>query len=283
MPELLARIRAMRRSAAEALASVLHDTRNQDPNEVELRDAWHARLAADPTTCAEGWYMPPPHGIVLALDTSPRFERLQTPTFRPESTWPSTQRHLADGSLLSVYCSRVHRATGAIGDIGCSLYRGTDPALRNHLHNIWRATSRIAEEVRLGIAFRQLYGRAMEILREHNLVNDIYSTHDGSQTNIGHTVPWSYETIRRNERLVLAGGSPQQVADLVSGRRRFISPTETLEITQDMVLTIEPRPRRPGLPPAWFHLVVGFERGRRIIVTEFEPLFETYDMQYLGA
>ncbi|MGH3428009.1 MAG: M24 family metallopeptidase [Mycobacteriales bacterium] len=281
MSEVLTHIRSMRRYAAQALADVLRETRDGFPSETRLRDMWHERLTEDLTSCSEGWYLPPPHGIVLVIGDSPLFGRLDVPTFRPENAWPSPQHRLRKDSLLSVYSSRVHRGTGVIGDFGCSLYRGADAAIRDHLRRVWNVTMGIAEEVSPGTTFTQLYDRAMELLRRESLMNNIYSVHDGCETNIGHTIPWSHEPLLDDDRLILTDGTPRQVADLVGRQRRFISPTESLEITSDMALTIEPRANRPGLPPAWFHVVVGFEEGRRVVITEFEPLFELWGMDYL--
>ncbi|MGH3545189.1 MAG: hypothetical protein ACRDPW_04625 [Mycobacteriales bacterium] len=283
MSEVLARIRSLRRSAARELASVLNGVIHKRPSEVELRDAWHERLAEDSATCSEGWYMPPPHGIVLAVGDPPLFERLSAPTFRPELTWPSTRHRLGRESLLGTHSSRVHQATGTIGDIGCALYRGEDPAIRAHLRQVWHVTLRIVEEVETGMTFGQLHDRAMNILRENDLANNTYRAHAGSETNIGHTIPWSNEPIQQAERLTLATGTPEQIAELVSGKRRFISQTESLEITEDVAFTIEPRLSRPGLPPAWFHVVVGFEQGKRVVITEFEPIFDAYGMNYVSA
>jgi hypothetical protein len=278
---MITEIREMRRSAARALATVLAELKDTHPSEVALRDAWHERLVENPVTCPEGWYIPPPHGIVLAVGNPPLFNRVNTPTFRPEPTWPSPHHRLNRESLLFVYSSRIHQVTGAIGDIGCSLYRGGSPAIQDHLSKIWDVTARIAEEVRLGIILSQLYSRAMNVISENKLTNNIYSAHDGDDTNIGHTIAWSNERIPPHERRVLAAGEAEQVAQLVSNKRRFINRTESLEITEDLVLTIEPRLSAPGLPPACFHVIVGFERGHRVVITEFEPLFDVFEMNYL--
>lgn len=180
--------------------------------------------------------------------------------------------------MMYWYASPVHIPSGAIGDIGCSLYTGEDRKVRAHLRNVWDTTMVIASKPRVGMSFAELYRLAAETFVSEGFENNIYSAHDGRSTNIGHTMPWSYESSTPDERQILASGMREHISDLVSRKRRFISATEQFEITEDTLFTIEPRLSRPGLPTASFHVVVGFVNGEPVVVTEFEPVFALFGM-----
>jgi lipopolysaccharide biosynthesis protein len=83
------------------------------------------------------------------------------------------------------------------------------------------------------------------------------------------------------ERDVLNGGTIQEVAALVSGKRRFVSATDEFIIGDNVAFTIEPRVIADGLPMVGFHTVMGFIDGQRQIVLELDPLFELFGMDWL--
>lgn len=248
------------------------------PTEVELRDDFHRRLSEIPGVTTEGWYTPPPHGIIMVIANPPDFARLEQTSYRPETAWPSVDERFDDESILYGYGSRVHIATGAIGDVACSLYRGSDQRIKAHLRRVWDVTIAICHETEIGMPLSDVYRRATDLIETAGLENNVYSAHNGSTTDVGHTLPWTDGSMLDAEAEILRGGDPRQVADLVSSKRRFVNATETSEITDGMALTIEPRLDGPGLPTVGFHVVVGFRGSSRVVITEFDPLFELFDM-----
>jgi hypothetical protein len=263
----------MRRSASQTLAAVLAERMGGTSDEVDIADAWHLLLNTDSTTCAEGWYLPPPHGLAVLIADPPSFDRLNRPSFRSRSAWPSRQHRLSGQALLVAYSSRVNHENATIGDMGCTLYFGADQSIKRHLSTVWNITMRIARLAEPGMSFSQLYRDSIGIIDASGLRNNIYSISDSNSTNVGHTIPWSDRPISAEERTTLKSGDPQTIADLVSSSRRFISSTEEHIFTETMAFTIEPRLSGPGLPVATFHVVVSFDRGDRNIITEFAPLF----------
>lgn len=279
---MLTTIRRLRADAAQALADTVAGLPIENTDERQVRDAWHTNLCGDERTLGEGWYIPPPHGLIVAIGNPPDFARVKAPSYRPEQWWPSPRHRTTSESVIFAYASRVDRATGLIGDIACSLYRGNDPRITSHLQRGWDITMSIAHAARPGMSFSQLYQRARSTIERHGLANDIYSVSDAA-TNIGHTLPWSDLPPSDSERAVLASGDATQVADLISSRRRFVSAAEEFVIGDDLAFTIEPRLSAPGLPAVVFHTVVVFVGGTRTIVTEFAPLFELFGMTVHSA
>lgn len=228
---------------------------------------------------AEGWYMPPPHGIIVAIGHPPDYSGLFHPSFRAEESWPSAGTRLDRESVLYAYSSPVHLPTGLIGDTGCPLYRGTDNAVHAQLQSVWNVTFAIVEEIKLGMSFVDLYPIAARLLDEAGLTNNVYSVNDNVHVNIGHTIPFTDQPLTAADRDVIDNGTPNQLADLVSSSRKFLNAVEPLEITEDLAFTVEPRVNAPGMPSLSFHVTVGFENGKRVAVTEFEPLFELFGME----
>ena len=276
-------IRQMRRTTSQTLANVLTRSMSTSPSEIEIRDLWHDELCAVDGVAKQGWYTPPPAGIIVAIADPPSYDRVEHPSYRTELTWPSSERHLSTESLLYAYASPVHLQSGIIGDIGCSLYRGHDRELRRHMHNVWTLTKRIAEAAKVGMRFSELYGQAAALIDEFGFENNIYSVHQGQATNIGHTIPWSNESMSVDERRIIETGPPQQRANLISNKRIFISQVEAARISSDIALTIEPRLSGPDLPTIGFHVAVAFTSGNKVVISELDPLFELFDMEWLST
>jgi hypothetical protein len=280
MTSVVEELHRMRQRTSTMLEATLR-VAPQRVTEAELRDAWAERLYSAPGLAARGWYAPPPEGIIVISDVAPSYERMSQASFRPPEAWPSAEVHITDDSLLYAYASPVSRETGLIGDFGCSLYRGGDAVLKDHIRNVWEVTRRIIDIARPGMTFPELYAQAMQLIEAAGLENVVHSVHAGSTSDIGHAIPWSDLPPDRFERDVLAGGSLEVMSDLVSRKRRFINATDPFVIRDDVAFTIEPRLCAPGRPMVGFHTVVGFVGGQRRALLEFESLFALFGMDYL--
>jgi hypothetical protein len=272
-------IRKLRRQNAQALADAVRETEAANPSEVELRDAYYRNLRAIPGTLTEGWYMPPPHGIILSIGNPPDFARAGRKSFRPDDTWPNASSRLSSESLVYAYASPVDRNTGLIGDIGCSLYRGGNPAVRQHIHSTWQVTREITEFVKPGMTFAEIFEHSEKIIAGAGMWNIAESIHDGSTTDIGHSVPWSDVEPDESEHQILEHGAAPGIADVVSHKRAFVNSRNQMIVGDNMAVTIEPRVVSAALPMASFHFVVAFESGEKQVITEFGPLLEVFEME----
>jgi hypothetical protein len=268
----------LRFDACDALAKTFAENRPTNPSEVQLRDAFHANLGRASGVTTEGWYTPPPLGVIMAIGNAPSYERIGRQSYRPEATWPSNEHRLEAESVVYAYSSRVHIGSGAIGDMACTLYSGSSTIIKDHLRRVWDVTLAIVDETAVGVPFSEIYRRSGQLIDKAGFQNNIYSAHDGTTTNIGHTIPWSYELLREDEAETLRSGDRQQIADMVSAKRRFVRAGEDLEVQDGMAFTIEPRLSGAGLPTVSFHIVVGFENSKRIVLSNYQRVFESFEM-----
>ncbi len=182
--------------------------------------------------------------------------------------------------MLYAYASPVDRATGLIGDLGISLYRGSNERIQRHVAHCWDVTRRIAHDAKVGMELRELYHTATAIISDQGLRNAIVSVTDADGTNIGHTIPWTDRPMTDDEASAVASGNVTRIAHAVSQARVFVNQSATTRISPGMAFTVEPRLSTGDLPAVGFHLIVGFDDdGRQEIVTEFAPLFERFDME----
>ncbi len=280
--ESLLALRSARARNAEALLGALREGDGETPSERVVADHWHRRLKATPGLLPEGWYLPPPHGIILYSHGD--LGRVQPPSFRPAETWPREDRLLTEDRWLYGYASPVDRRTGMIGDFGTTLFRTDSAEVGAHLARCWSVTTRIARSAQPGMAYRELYALAEQLIRQEGLQNIVQSVADPSSVNIGHTIPWSDGPMAAEERAALDSGEPEQVARAVSRRRLFVSAEERSPIPATGAFTVEPRLSAQGCPNVSFHLTVIFQEGRGWVDTEsFGPLFRHYGMdRWLG-
>jgi hypothetical protein len=266
-------IAATRRAAVKSLCQVLTAGLEANLSEQEIRDRWHAGLQANPKLLSEGWYAPPPHGIIVVIG-SPEdgFSRNGTPSFRGQQAWPSAERWLKQESLLTVYASPIDRDTGLIGDIMATIYWGQDAALQQHIRNARQITEAIVEKAEAGMSFKDLYQIATGIIEQQGMSNAIVGVNDPTGTNIGHTIPWSTEPPSAAEQEILNSGDSKAIAALISGKRIFINSAESYEIPETGAFSVEPRLSTDGQPAIGYHIVVAFDQGRKHVINELEPL-----------
>jgi hypothetical protein len=264
-------IERTRLGAAGVLANALRAAQG-DFSEQGLRDAWRAELRADPALHEDGWYDPPPGGLIVwVAKAQDGFTRAHTTSFRPETAWPGPTRY-APGDVLYAYASPVDRASALIGDFGLSLYNGPDPAVRRHALEVLEVTLATARAAEPGMPMRDLHAHAMELARVRGLTNAIESLSGPAGTNIGHTVPWSCAS---------DGPAPAHLPfpalrEAIRAGRRFLSPVEAWPLPQTVAFTVEPRLSAPGLPQMWFHFTVLMEGGRKRLASGFAPVLAAF-------
>lgn len=247
-------------------------------SEMALVENWHQSLKSEPDLFADGWYMPPPHGIISIFGKSEdRYSRVSIPSFRTQMAWPQSDVFFDPKDILVAYASPVQKKTGLIGDFGGCFYKGRSPEIRVYFESVLRTTLRICDAARVGMPFSELYKAGMDIVKKEGFNNDIESFTDQAGTNIGHTIPGSYISDPVYETLSRINDETQMRETLRTGRK-FISSQEHQRIEDNMAFTIEPRLSTETMPQVFFHMTVIFKNGVMCIVHGLEAPFKAFNM-----
>lgn len=255
-------------------------------SEVSLRDAWLLGMRKSPSIFPDGWYLPPPHGMemMFGLPDSPRVRPKST---RPEEFWPRENIFLDKAaSIAQVYASPVDRTTAMMGDFGLTLYFGNNNEVISHIKNTFDVTQEIAESIEVGMKLKDIARHGHELMGKKGIDSSLSSPTDPTGTNIGHTIPFSYEDMTSEQVEILGGADWEKTLNMLSRARKFLNAIEETKVVAGMALTVEPRPEVPGksesMPAAWFHTIVLFHKdGRKEILSGFNEVFEAVGMDYM--
>ena len=254
----------------------------RDCSELDIADAWLHKLRSDPDFYEDGWYMPPPHGIITLFGKpEDRYQRVCEASFRPEYMWPRKDMCYAPEDIFAVYASPVHKETKLIGDFGLTLYMGSSKEVHQHCENVLQTSLHIARNAKVGMPFRELYQFGMDYGAKKGFKNDIVSPSDPTDTNIGHSIPLSWQGDSAHDAISHAKSFEEIMTALRYGRK-FVNGKEEQLIEENMAFTVEPRFSTSSLPQAWFHLTVIFENGERRIAHGFRPVFEKCRLNHLS-
>lgn len=237
-------------------------------SEYELASSLAFKLTLDGEFASKGWYDPPAGGIAI-LAGSPRdnFSRLRFDSLRNCEYWPRHDVFVSRGTLAIVYVSPFERHSGLIADYGSSYYRGADLKVRRHLKRCLAAMHSVVSIIEAGMQFREIHEYAQRFFGEHALSNARTITHtDPFGTNLGHTVPWTYEEYTQDERDTLRVGELAAVSALICRKRIFINGAETFRVPRTGAFTFEARLEDsddPELPNVFFHLLLSFIDGQK--------------------
>jgi hypothetical protein len=256
-------------------------------SEVSLCNKWLEEMRKNNNIFSDGWYNPPPHGLSVLFGTDDNFDRISPSTLRPPESWPRSDVFLnRKNGIISVYVSPVNKKTGMIGDFGLTLYFGINQQIKNHLKTCLSIDRKIFKYSQVGMQLSEIYNYTQKLFLVEGLKNNIASPTDPTKTNIGHTIPASYENWNNDEMELFKSNSDwKTICDTISKRRKFINSTEQLTIKPNMSITIEPRPQvinNPNIPMVWFHTMVFFKpNGSKEHITGFEELFKLIGMDYM--
>lgn len=279
--ERIEAIRQTRRVAAASLVRALASFETR-PSELAVCQKWQELIRLCPDIEANGWYQPPPGGVIALIGQPDGFTRISYDSLRNSRHWPSDDIYLFDDSILYSYCSPIHRPTGMIGDIAVTLYRGKNSLIRDGLSRIMDVTARIVKHVAVGMSFSELYDYALGVIQEAGMRNFTYSVSDLHGSDIGHTVPWVSEIYPENVIAWLRNPSSTGIIQLIRDGRSFIHSQNFELIMPTAAFTLEPRLSVGDLPPMGFHVIVIIVDGVKVVCSEFKQLFELFGMdQYL--
>ncbi len=280
-----------RKIATESFYDALQNelNTNEQVSEAQLRNAWLDSMRESGQILEDGWYQPPPHGmaVLFAKDTDGVQSRLNFTSLRVQENWPRDDVFLDIGSgLISVYASPVDKRTGIIGDFGLTLYLGSDKDIQNHLRATYKLTNKIADYMQIGMTFAEVTKYAHGLMQDNGFVNEVECTTEPSLgDNVGHTIPAVYESWTQEEQAVIDVGDMEQMKDVISNNRIYLSSNEDTKIAPGMAITVEPRPTissNSKIPMGFYHTVCIFhENGEKEFVTEFGKIFRLASMDYM--
>jgi len=259
-----------------------------DASELAISQAIQQAITEDQALHDQGWYNPPPAGIgiLFAEATSPA--RLSYDSLRNESNWPQSDSFRTQETVGFVYASPVHKATGMIGDFGFTFYQGQDEAVQKHMVNCLEALEVAAGYAAVGMAFRDLHAATQDEFEKRQLHNDRMITFNDplGGTNLGHTVPWTYETPTQEEQAIIDKADLNVLKDVIAHKRLYINHGETFTIPENIIFTLEARlesKSEPKLPSIYYHIMVVFKDGAKTLVCNFNPVFESLGMDFIRS
>ena len=270
-------IKSTRRIAVDILVITLKGLLSQsDPiSEVDFRNCWLKELQKHNTIFPTGWYDPPPSGIIVLFGTEDDVTRVYEPSARVEAAWPQRTRFLdREKGIALVYASPVDRTTGIIGDFSMTLYFGRDRAVHDHLKKCIALDQEIFNRVEMGMKLSDVAKITLELIEKNSFKNIIVAVNDPTGTNVGHTIPFSYEDMNAEEQKLFQRGDFSQIKDMISKKRKFVNLQENMKVRPGMAFTIEPRPvaiDNPKLPMTSFHTIcLIHENGDKELLMDFD-------------
>lgn len=279
-----------RKFAADSLLITLKKlfTDNKPISETLLRDTWLAEFRKNPDIFPDGWYTPPPHGMIVLFADDEKIDRANYKSARPPEFWPQENIYLNKSSgIISAYSSPVDISSGIIGDFGITLYFGKKSEIQNHLKLALKINNQIFEQINTGQDLSEVSKTTHKILHRYNLLSNLLSPTDPTGTNTGHTIPASYENWNEIEVEAIKNGKGdwEKVCKLISQKRKFVNTSEQLITQPGIAFTIEPRPQNttnPNLPMVLFHEIVTINsKGEKELLANFNDLFKFAGMKYM--
>jgi hypothetical protein len=213
---------------------------------------------------------------------------LKFDTLRKSEYWPSNDHKLLRDSVGILYASPIDKATGIIGDFGLTIYRGSDLKIQSHLSTCLSVLEQAAEAAAEDMEFRELHNLAQRLFNKSNLTNARTVTWtDTVGTNLGHTIPWSYEIPTSSESDIISAGSLPELQNLISSKRVNVNQVERFKIPKNIAFTLEARLESSvdgAMPNTFYHLIIIFENGTKKVLSNFNAIFQTLGMDvYMGS
>ncbi|OGY23078.1 MAG: hypothetical protein A2172_05210 [Candidatus Woykebacteria bacterium RBG_13_40_15] len=269
-----------RNLAAKYVEEVLKDSTTI--SEAEFRDKIKNKFAENKNIYERGWYEPPPFGIAALFSEINNFGRLRFDTLRKQEFWSSTKYRMEKGSVGIVYLSPVNRGTATIGDFGLTIYQGDNVSIKQHFKNSLDVIEQIADYTQVGMEFREIHNQARKLFKEIGVNNDRTVTYtDKVGTNLGHTIPWTWENPSELEINVINSRDFNKIKDLISHKRINVNREEKFKVPENVAFTIEARledTNNLSLPLVFFHVIVQFIDGNKRVNSNFNSVFKLLKM-----
>lgn len=282
-------IRRTRKVASESLVTVLTSllASKKPISEVVLRDSWLEEMRKNDNIFPDGWYTPPPHGIIVLFATDKNVVRLNYKSARPKEQWPRDDVFLdSKKGLLYCYASPVDKESGIIGDFGVTLYFGKKGEIKNLLKTCLKLDREIFDYVKVSLKFSEISLVAEKLMKKDGMVNEVLSITDKGNMVIGHTIPDSFDSWSKKEKIASSAKDWNAIKEIISSKRINVKKKEPFVIQKGSAFTIEPRPRvveKPDLPESLsYHTIAVFnDNGEKELLTDFDQLFKLVGMDYM--
>lgn len=275
-----------RKFAADSLYTVLKKLlASQKPiSEVMLRDAWLAELRKNKNIFPDGWYMPPPHGMIILFGTDKNVDRINFKNARVEEKWPRDDVFLdTKNGIACLYASPVDKLSGVIGDFGITLYFGKNKEIKDHLKLCLSLGQEIFASIKIGQTLSQVSKSAYKRFAQVGVSLDATIQNVHKNMNLGHSIPATERDWTNKEKQILRGSNWIKTKDMLSEARLSYS---DFVIQPGFAFTIEPRPAvidKPHIPTSLFYHTIAFfkENGEKELLTDFDDLFTLVGMDYM--
>jgi hypothetical protein len=273
---------SIRNRATKICAEVL--TSAPGLTEREIASQLSTRFSQERDLAPSGWYDPPPGGIAVLIGRESDRNRLRFDTLRNKNYWPGDSIRLEPNSCIAIYVSPFDWRRGILGDYGLTVHHGNDTKVLAHLRRCYQTICQAAEKIEQGMELREIYGVAKGLFKANGLNNNRTTTDtDPFGTNLGHTVPFTYEPPTRDEAVLISSRDQSRMNDLIRQKRLFINGAEKFKIPANIALTFEARlddDADTSLPNCFYHLLVTFIDGRRKIFADFEAAAKAVGMTW---
>ncbi len=280
-----------RKIAADSLYKVLKELLASDKpiSEVMLRDAWLSEMRKNKDIFPDGWYLPPPHGMIMLFADDRNVERFHYKNARWESSWARDDIYMnKNNGIVFCYASPVDKSSGVIGDFGITLYFGNNPQIKELLKFCLQIDKDAFDYAKTGMKISDITDFAVDQMQKNGMNNDTITINDKADINIGHSIPVAYDDWTDEEQKILANSLNDWTTtkDMIAKKRYYVNNIESRVIKPETAFTIEPRPKvvdKPHLPAAMnYHTIAFFkENGEKELITGFDDLFKLVGMDYM--
>ena len=278
MADLIEKIIKTRKTAEEIVFKCLEKLNNL--SEIELRDKLLTETKNHSELFSSGWYDPPQYGISVLFAQMP-FKRLGFNSMRNPVYFPSENFHFQKETAAIIYLSPVDRESGMIGDFAFTIYNGNNEEIKQHTKNCYKAILKMALHAEVGMKFSDLYNFSMNLVKgEFKTIGEMTTNSDPNLgINLGHTIPGSFE------KDFIFGDSFEEIKDIIRTKRIYINEVENFVIPETCAFTVEARLedfKKPELPKVYFHFIICFNKGKKIILEGYDKIFNKVGMNYMN-
>jgi len=134
------------------------------------------------------------------------------------------------------------------------------------------------------MAFSQLFSQASKIIKNNKLKNHVVGYTDKAGTDFGHTTPFIDRNLDEDEMSKIRLGIAKNINQVISEARIFSNELEDYRISENCAFTFEPRFVSPddNLPMFSLHKIIQFVNGKKIILENFNGIFNLLGMDWLN-
>ena len=276
MSDLIDSIIKTRELTADIFVKSLVDVEKK--SEFEIAENILSEVKNQNEIFSEGWYSPPSFGVAVLLDSMP-YKRLEYDSLRKPEFEPSHDIYFGKETVGMIFFSPIDKKTNMIGDIGFTVYNGTNKEIQNHLKNSYKAILDIAKHAEVGMTFDEVCSFADNRLKNNFKITRWITKHSDPNTmNLGHTIPGSYENINFGE-------SFENIKSTITKGRIYIKENVNFKIPETCAFTVESRLEdinNSNLPSVYFHFIVCFNKSKKIILENFDQIFNKVGMNYMN-